>query len=340
MVEFPTASAVRSLPAYAGAVTTSRLGRHGTWVIALAGEHDRSTIPLLDAGTQGVWRRCSLVAVDLSAATFIDSSVIEWLLRTRRMLLATGHHGGLRVVVGTPASAASRLLRLVSPHLRELLSCHRTLEEALDTGNAHVAMSGVPHPPRAARRSEPVPTVFDQVEARAWVLAVWIVRDVQLADEIVTAAFAEPAGARPRHHDRLVREVRRRAIAAAPVRRAGEALPAEAVRVAIHALPEAQREAVELSLFGGLSIESLAEVTATPRAVVIDRLVDAMRVLRPMLGRRARDGVALAAALPVPPLRLIPPERWAAARGRSDTRRGGAVRRVDSERSTSASVDA
>jgi hypothetical protein len=321
MVGFQTTPAALPGPASACGVTTSRLGRHGTWVIALAGEHDRSTIPLLDSGTLGVWRRCSLVAVDLSAATFVDSSVIAWLLRTRETLLATGHDG-LRVVVGTPTSAASRLLRLVSPHLRELLSCHATLDEALDPATGDVATGALPHPLRTARRSGPMPTVFDRLEARAWVLAVWIVRDVQLADEIVVAASADPAVAGERKDDNLIREVRRRAIAAAPAPRADEGVPSEAVRVAIHGLPAAQREAVELLLFGGLSVEALADVTATPRAVVIDLLVDAMGVLRPMLGRRARDGVVLAAALPVPPTRLVPPERWVAARGRSNSRRG------------------
>ncbi len=64
---------------------------------------------------------------------------------------------------------------------------------------------------------------------------------------------------------------------------------------------------------------------------MIEHLVDAMRVLRPLLGRRARDGAALASALPVPSVRLVPPERLA-ARSRADTRRGGAVRKLSAER--------
>ena len=97
------------------------------------------------------------------------------------------------------------------------------------------------------------------------------------------------------------------------------------MRETILSLPDAQREAVELSLFGGLSIDALAAVTYTPRAVVIDLLVDAMRVLRPVLGRRSRDGGALASALPVPSMRLVPPERWA-ARSRAGAQRAGAER--------------
>ena len=118
--------------------------------------------------------------------------------------------------------------------------------------------------------------MFDQVEARAWVLAVWIVRDVQLADELVVSVFAADAGS-PEGHDRLVCDVRRLAIATAPAPRSAH-VAGEAVRETILSLPDAQREAVELSLFGGLSIDGLAAVTRTPRPVVIDLLVDAMRM--------------------------------------------------------------
>jgi DNA-directed RNA polymerase specialized sigma24 family protein/anti-anti-sigma regulatory factor len=328
MVETETASSVQLRPAGMGAITSTCLDGEGTWVIALAGEHDASTTPFLDRRTYNVWRRCDLVIVDLSAATFIDSSVIDWLLRTRNILRTTGHHG-LRVVTGPPGTAASRALRLLSPELRGLLCCHATVEAAADL--RHAAETATPRPPRATA-TEPVPTVFDRVEARAWVLAVWIVRDVQLADELVMKVFteAQEAGTSPRDDDRLVCDVRRLAIGAAPSQRSAR-VAGEAVRETILSLPDAQREAVELSLFGGLSIEALAAVTRTPRAQVIGLLVDAMRVLRPVLGRRSKDGGALASALPVPPTRLVPPERWA-ARSRAGAQRTGAERRVAAAR--------
>ncbi len=95
----------------------------------------------------------------------------------------------------------------------------------------------------------------------------------------------------------------------------------------ILSLPGAQREAVELALFGGLSIDGLVDVMGIPRPVVIDLLVDAMRELRPLLGRRSSDGGALASALPVPPVRLVPPERWAArSRAATAERKVAAVR--------------
>lgn len=318
MLDTETASAVRLCPAGMGGITSTCLDGAGTWVIALSGEHDGSTAPFLDRRTYGVWRRCDVVIVDLSAATLVDSSVIDWLLRTRQALRATGHHG-LRIVTGPPGSCASRLLRLLSPELRERLNCHATVEAAAGQGTAEIA-------PRSQRRvalTGPVPTVFDRVEARAWVLAVWIVRDVQLADELVVSVFTGAHGS-PRDDDRLVCDVRRLAIgAASPPRFAHVA--GEAVRETILSLPDAQREAVELSLFGGVTIDGLAEVTATPRPVVIDLLVDAMRELRPLLGRRSQDGSALASALPVPSARLAPPERWV-ARSRTGTSRVGAGR--------------
>jgi hypothetical protein len=310
MVDTETASAVQLPPAGMGGITSTCLDGEGTWVIALTGEHDRSSTPFLNRRTSHVWRRCDRVIVDLSAATLVDSSVIDWLLRTRRALRTTGHDG-LRVVTGSPGSAASRLVRLLSPQLRELLCCQPSVEVA--AGQRTAAMSAPPHPRRAATNGA-VPTVFDRAEARAWVLAVWIVRDVQLADELVVSVFgADAAGASPRDEDRLVCDVRRLAIDAAatpsPAHVAGEA-----VREMILSLPGAQREAVELALFGGVSIDGLGDVMGMPRAVVIDLLVDAMRELRPLLGRRSRDGSAIASALPVPPVRLVPPERWVARR--------------------------
>jgi hypothetical protein len=163
--------------------------------------------------------------------------------------------------------------------------------------------------------------VFDQVEARAWVLAVWIVRDVQVADDIVIAASAPTASGEPRSEAALLCDVRRLALAAAPALRPTTDSAAEAVRGAILDLPDGQREAVELSLFGGLSIDALALVTVAPRAVVVDRLVDAMRTLRPVLGRRALGATELSAVATAPPLRLTPPERWSTTRSRPDARR-------------------
>ena len=172
-------------------------------------------MPLLDRRTRGVWRRCRLVIIDLGATTFIDSSVIDWLLRTRRTLLSTGH-SGLRVVPGAPDSARGALLARMSTELRDVLACHETVDEAIAaSGHRAPGTRGRPRPVVAIKRPA---TVFDQLEARAWVLAVWIVRDVQLADEIVVAAFSGRRRHGPFGEAGLLCQVRRLALAVAPGR--------------------------------------------------------------------------------------------------------------------------
>ena len=48
MVEFQATTAEALPPAVPGAVTTTCLDLRGTWLIALEGEHDRSTIALIE----------------------------------------------------------------------------------------------------------------------------------------------------------------------------------------------------------------------------------------------------------------------------------------------------
>lgn len=71
---------------------------NGTWIIALAGEHDISTTPLIDAQTLDIWPRCRLAIIDLRAATFIDSSVVRWIVRARRALDAHGRPNAVHIV--------------------------------------------------------------------------------------------------------------------------------------------------------------------------------------------------------------------------------------------------
>ena len=78
-----------------GTVTVTHCDNNGTWLIALEGEHDMATAPLLEQQTSGVWPRCNLAVVDLREATFIDCSTINWLLRTRGALTRSG--GGATV---------------------------------------------------------------------------------------------------------------------------------------------------------------------------------------------------------------------------------------------------
>ena len=146
--------------------------------------------------------------------------------------------------------------------------------------------------------------IFDRVGARAWALAVWLVADERLAEEILVAAFTDPLLARRLRQGGagLLLNVRERALAAtsnaasilasSSVEHAdgAETTREGAVEAAIKDLPEPQRGFVELALFGKLSVEELAAVSGTPRSVVTASLEAAMRILRPVLIREKTNG--------------------------------------------------
>jgi anti-anti-sigma factor len=79
-----------------------------TWLVTLAGEHDTSTVPMLDLQTEPVWAEAAHVVVDLSRVEFIDSSVLGWLLRAARALEANG--AARMELIEDPGGFASRIL--------------------------------------------------------------------------------------------------------------------------------------------------------------------------------------------------------------------------------------
>jgi anti-anti-sigma factor len=102
---------------------------NGTWIIALAGEHDLATAPLIDALTVDIWPRCSVALVDLRAATFIDSSVVNWLVRARRTLEAQGSGDAVRIVVDSQGRAVDLVFDALG--LRDDFACYATLQSAV-----------------------------------------------------------------------------------------------------------------------------------------------------------------------------------------------------------------
>lgn len=98
----------------------------GLAVLTISGEHDLSTAPnlrrrldnLLDEGTSTV--------VDLSPATFIDSSILGVILDGRRR--ATNSGIGFAVVHSNGADAVDRVLEVTG--LRAELPVHARREEA------------------------------------------------------------------------------------------------------------------------------------------------------------------------------------------------------------------
>jgi anti-anti-sigma factor len=124
----PPTPPVAGMSALAGRLVVDDREGAGVWLVTLEGEHDISTVLRIEDETRDVWPSCSLLVVDLSAVSFIDASVINWLLRTRRRLAEDGHHA-LRIVRGTPGGAVERVFEILT--LDEEFACYRTQQEAL-----------------------------------------------------------------------------------------------------------------------------------------------------------------------------------------------------------------
>ncbi len=72
------------------------------WVLTVEGEHDLTTVNLLDEQMTRVAAPAASVVIDLSAATFIDGRVVAWLVRWSEragrpellhLSMAVGHEG-------------------------------------------------------------------------------------------------------------------------------------------------------------------------------------------------------------------------------------------------------
>jgi RNA polymerase sigma-70 factor, ECF subfamily len=155
--------------------------------------------------------------------------------------------------------------------------------------------------------------LYDSYAAPAYSLALRIVRDRDLAADVVQDAFLtiwnqastfDASRGQPStwiltvtHHkavDIVRREQRRRAEAiddvhetadtAAPVEeQAWQAVAREQVRAAMSKLPDPQREVLELAYFAGYTQSQLAERLAVPIGTVKSRTFAAMNALRDLL---------------------------------------------------------
>lgn len=114
-----------------GRVSVSHHDGNGTWLVALEGEHDLSTLPRIEQQTVDVWPHCALAIVDLSRASFIDSSVVHWLLRVRHHV-ERDRRCRLVVADGAPDSFAAHVLGVLG--LRAL-GCCPTADDALQQVN-------------------------------------------------------------------------------------------------------------------------------------------------------------------------------------------------------------
>lgn len=98
----------------------------GLRVVAISGEHDLNTAPDLRARLDELIEAGDPVIVDLTPATFVDSSILGVLLDARRRAQEAGI--GLAVTQGDGADAVARVLEITG--LREELPVHDDVESA------------------------------------------------------------------------------------------------------------------------------------------------------------------------------------------------------------------
>ena len=98
----------------------------GLAVLTISGEHDLSTAPLLRRRIDNLLDEGTATVIDLSPATFIDSSILGVILDSRRRASDAGI--GLAIVHANGAEAVDRVLDVTG--LRAELPVHARREEA------------------------------------------------------------------------------------------------------------------------------------------------------------------------------------------------------------------
>ena len=95
-------------------------------MLTISGEHDLSTAPLLRRRLDGLLDQGTPTVVDLSPATFVDSSILGAILDGRRRAAKAAI--GFAVVHADGADAVDRVLEVTG--LRAELPVHANREEA------------------------------------------------------------------------------------------------------------------------------------------------------------------------------------------------------------------
>jgi anti-sigma B factor antagonist len=98
----------------------------GVAVLTISGEHDLSTAPILRRRLDVLLEEGAPTVVDLSPATFIDSSILGVILDARRTAAEAGT--GFAVVQANGADAVKRVLEVTG--LRAELPVHAEREDA------------------------------------------------------------------------------------------------------------------------------------------------------------------------------------------------------------------
>jgi anti-sigma B factor antagonist len=105
----------------------------GLAVLTMSGEHDLSTAPNLRRRLDGLLEEGSSTVVDLTPATFIDSSILSVILDGRRR--AAEGKIGFAVVRSNGSNAVDRVLEVTG--LRSELPVHARREEAVSAASGN-----------------------------------------------------------------------------------------------------------------------------------------------------------------------------------------------------------
>jgi anti-anti-sigma factor len=96
-------------------------------IVILSGEHDLGTVPQVREALGAAATDGKAIVVDLSAATFVDSSILGALLEARRTALDAGR--GFAVACSGESEPVRRVLEVTG--LADELPVHPTREAAL-----------------------------------------------------------------------------------------------------------------------------------------------------------------------------------------------------------------
>jgi len=103
-------------------------GGDGVEIVALHGEHDLGTLPLVRDAFEAAAGEDKALIIDLSSAAFVDSSILGAVLDARRH--AGDAERGFAVVCGGASEPVRRVLEVTG--LLEELPVHPTREAALE----------------------------------------------------------------------------------------------------------------------------------------------------------------------------------------------------------------
>lgn len=104
----------------------------GIAVVALVGEHDLNTAPELRRALEGGLEADEDLVLDLSPATFVDSTILGIILEARRRTLEAGH--GFAAAHDGSSPAVRRVLEITG--LRSELPVHAELAEAVSAARS------------------------------------------------------------------------------------------------------------------------------------------------------------------------------------------------------------